>query len=153
MWMTNKIYSPFISLRGSRMGGLLSTSKRIEKRWALFSSKIYTIKVWVPSQIYMYLLQYLLSIEGRYVTCYVPYERKWIVYCASSKKIMHLPKKVCPFRRTFQHITQLCSQITLALFVNMCLYSSLCHESKWEEWRIKTHLLPNSLIYLWSIWR
>ena len=68
-------------------------------------------------------------------------------------KSMHLPIKVCPFWRPFQHIIQLYSQSALSLFVTMCLYSLLCHEGKWEEWRRTIHLPPSdSLIYLWSNW-
>ena len=39
--------------------------------------------------------------------------------------------------RLAHHIMQLHSQTALALPVNICLYSSLCHGSKWEEAELK----------------
>ena len=51
----------------------------------------------------------------------------------SPNKNMYLPKKACSFRRPLQHIIQLYSQTTLALFVNMFLHLSLCLVGKLEE--------------------
>ena len=48
-------------------------------------------------------------------------EDKFILYSASPNKRMYLPKNVCPFWRSFQHITQFYSQIASLL-------------EKWEEW-------------------
>ena len=105
----------------------------------LFSSKIYAIWIFECLRKYICLLQCLATCKSRYV------------YFAGSNKSMHIPKKACRFWMIFQHFIQLYSPIALALLVNMCLYSSLCHEGKSEEWRRTAHLL-DSLIYLWSMW-
>ena len=60
-----------------------------------------------------------------YSTGYVPYK--------GPSKNMHLPKKVCAFRRPFI-ILYKSLKTALVFYTNICLHSSLCLKRKCEKW-------------------
>ena len=70
----------------------------------------------VPIEVFFHLWRPLHDIVSYSKVC-VPYEGEDIVSWVSPNKSMYLLKKVCPFRRPFQHIIQLYSQTIFAPFV------------------------------------
>ena len=66
------------------------------------------------------------------IFCSVIFYGECIIFSGSPNKNIYVPKNVCPFGRTFQHI-QLYSQTTFTLFVNMRHHFPLWQTNEREE--------------------